>query len=334
MAPFTGANAAGQNALSGIAGSAGAFGSNYGAGASGLATQASPGSYSGAQGTANQANGALSSYLNSNYTNPYTNPGFSSAINTTLAKVIPQVSASFINGGRSDSGLAQAATTSAATDAVGNLVANQYNQNVTQQQNAANLANQNYATQAGLSLNASNALQSGGLTGMGVSTGAANDATNGYLNASGNQIKGAAIAPTIDQQQMSDLSTGLGAATMSQTDAQNNLNANIAGWNYNQMLPYNNLNMYMNEIGSPTAGQSSTTTPYYTNPMSNLLSGAAGGASLYNGLNKMSGGIANGIGNWLSGATSSANDQYANPYGATGLGQVIQGNNGMLGGGT
>jgi hypothetical protein len=57
-------------------------------------------------------------------------------------------------------------------------------------------------------------------------------------------------------------------------------------------------------------------------------------ASLMNGGGGGSGGIGNFLSNLFSGASASANSQYSNPYGATGLGQVIVGSNGLSGGGT
>lgn len=66
----------------------------------------------------------------------------------------------------------------------------------------------------------------------------------------------------------------------------------------------------------------------------NALSGGIGGvgqSALLYALMNQSG--PNGLSNLLSGATGSAASQYANPYGATGFGQVIVGDNGLMGGG-
>jgi hypothetical protein len=54
------------------------------------------------------------------------------------------------------------------------------------------------------------------------------------------------------------------------------LNANVAAYNYGQMLPWNDLSLLNS---ASTAGgvpaSSTTSTPYFTNPMANLLSGAS-----------------------------------------------------------
>jgi hypothetical protein len=71
----------------------------------------------------------------------------------------------------------------------------------------------------------------------------------------------------------------------------------------------------------------------------NALAGGLGGvgqnallASLLSS-NNSSGGGGNFLNNLFSGATGSALSQYANPYGATGAGQMIVGSSGLMGGG-
>lgn len=177
----------------------------------------------------NSANSALTNQLNPNQLNPFAAPGFQNVINQTLAQVLPQTSASFISGGRADSGLAQAAQTSAATNAIGSL------------------------------------------------------ANNNYLAEQQNQLKAGLEAPIVDQQQMGDLTTALGAAGQDQANAQNQINANVAQWNYNQALPFNMLGQYQNFVGGTGYG-GMTTTPMYSNNLANTLSGITGGLGLANGL--------------------------------------------------
>ena len=197
----------------------------------------SPGYTGETAGNFGQTQNVLGNELSQGFLNPWNSPAFGTVVNNTLASVIPQTSASFINGGRSDSGLATAAQTQAATNAVGNLAQNQYNTN------------------------------------LGIQQQAASQAANNYLTQQGNQLRGATLAPLIDQTQMQDATTALNTAGLTQQDQQNQINANVARWNYNQMLPSNMESQYQSWIqggGSPGLS-SSMSTPYFSNTMSNIL---------------------------------------------------------------
>ena len=89
-------------------------------------------------------------------------------------------------------------------------------------------------------------------------------------------------APSVDQAQLGDLGAAYSSASQLQANAQNQINAAQAAWNYNQELPFNMLGQYQNYIGGgyggSTTGQS--TTPYYSNTGANILSGLTGGASI------------------------------------------------------
>lgn len=214
---------------------------------SSLTSMLSPGYTSQTQPGFNASQNYLTGMVNGDTLNPFSAPGFQNVVNSTLANVLPATSASFINGGRSDSGLAQAAQTAASTNAVGGL------------------ANQNYVQEQGLQ------------------QGAANIASTNALTQQGNQLKGAAVAPSIDQSQLGDLNAGLSAAGMEQGNNQNTLNDLVARWNYGQTLPFNMLGQYQNYVGGTGYGGTTTgqsTTPYYSNTGANLLSGASGGAAL------------------------------------------------------
>jgi hypothetical protein len=171
------------------------------------------------QGTFNQGTGVLSNELSSSYLNPANSPTYETAISNALASALPAATASFANGNRSDSGLETAAATSAAANAAGGLAQTQYDTN----QGIQNLAAQQSATN--------------------------------LLTQQGNQAKDTLTAPGIDQANLTNLTTGLNTAGMSQTDAQNQINANVVAYNYGQMLPWNELSMYsgaINGTGMPT----------------------------------------------------------------------------------
>lgn len=216
-------------------------------------------------GATGQTSGETQNYLNSmiggSTLNPWSSPGFQSVVGNTLASVLPQTTASFINGGRTDSGLASEAATQGAMNAVGNLAFNQYNTQQNLQQQAV----------------------SQGLQQQGIQQSAADQLANNYLNQQGNVIKGAAVSPYVDQQTGADLTNAYNAASQLQSNAQNMITGQENAWNYNQDLPFNMLNEYSNIVGNTGYGSSSTSQtqqPYYSNTLSNLTSAASGLGSL------------------------------------------------------
>jgi len=263
------------------------------------------------------ANNVLGNELSTDYLNPWSSPSFGTVVNNTLASVIPATSASFVNGGRADSGLAQRAQTMAATDAVGNLAQQQYQANQAIQNQAVSQASQNnqnaatnaisaatgagnlYGTIGGLQQSAANAgagnyltqtgqqIQGAGVAGnnflgqQGNQNTAAGILSNNLLTQQGRQVQTAGVAPLIDQTQSGDLQNSFQAAGTNQTDLQNQLNAQIAAYNYGQMLPWNQLGLFENAVtgtGSP-GGTTSTSQPYFTNPSANVLGGVSAAAT-------------------------------------------------------
>lgn len=223
----------------------------------------------------NAAGGSLSKYFDPGFTDPYSNPGFNSTVQNTLASVMPSIQSGFNSAGRADSGLASRAASMGATDAVGQLALGQYNTNVGQQLSAAQQAQQDQQARA--------SLQQGAATNLaGTELGAAGTAANNFLTQQGNQIKGAAVAPLIDQTTLGDQNAALQTAGMTQSNLQNYINEGVQKYNYGQMLPWNNLGLYENAImgtGSP-GGTSTTTQPFFSNPTANILGGVSGAAAL------------------------------------------------------
>lgn len=223
-------------------------------------------------GTYWQGQGVLSNELNPGYLDPWNSPSFQTVVGNTLANAIPAATSSFTNGNRTGSGLATRAATMAATDAVGNLAQTQYQKN----QDIQNTAQQ--------------------------------QAANQYLTQQGNQIKAAAVAPMIDTSQLQDLNAGLQASNMSQTDLQNQINAQVQKWNYGEMLPWNMLQNYEAAImgtGNP-GGSSTTTQPYYSNDAANLLAGAGALGTAASGLAATG---AFGNAGWIAGLLGSISDE-------------------------
>lgn len=219
----------------------------YGSGGGNSAVQAansnvtntlSPGYTAGTSGAFGQGQDVLSNELSSSFLDPSNSPTYRTAMSNAMASAIPAATASFVNGNRSDSGLASAASTSAAANAAGGLAQQEYNNR------------------------------------LGIQNSAAAQAANNLLTQQANQTKTALVAPAIDQTQIGDLGTALSTAGMNQTDQQNQINANLARFNYGQMLPWNQLGLYENSVaGLGNTGSTGTTTqPYFTNPAANVLS--------------------------------------------------------------
>lgn len=222
----------------------------------------------------------LSKMLSGATLDPSSAPGFQSLVNRTMASVLPATDASFIKSGRSDSGLASAARSSALSDSIGNLGLNYY---LGQQQLQDSAAKQAAANQA---------------TGLNATLGAGGLASSNLLGQQGNQIKGAGIAPLIDQTQQQNVSTGLNAAGLNQQDAQNQINAAIQRFNFNQMQPWNTAGLYQGLIQGNYGSQGTTTTPYYQNPLASALSAGTG----ILGLNQMTGTAGQGFGSTALGS--------------------------------
>lgn len=234
-----------------------------------------------------QSQGYLSTMLGGAELDPFNSPGFQNVVNGTLANVIPAVSSSFINGGRTDSGLATAAETSAATNAIGQLANQNYVQEQGLQQQAAGQAAQNEALGLNTTLGATGQAAANQANAYSTLLGAQGLTSNNFLTQQGNQLKGDLEAPMVDQGNLSNLTTALNASGMSQSDIQNQLNANIAAYNYGQMEPWNQLGMFESAVtgtGSP-GGQTTTTQPYFSNTGANLLSAGLGAAGLAAGVN-------------------------------------------------
>jgi hypothetical protein len=206
----------------------------------------SPGYTAQTEGTFGNANSTINNELSSSYLNPANSPAYATAMSNALATAVPAATAGFVNGNRSDSGLASAAAASGAANAAGGLAQQQYDVNQGVQNQAASLGSQNLLTQEN------------------------------------QQNQASLYAPMVDQESLNNLTTGLNTAGMNQTNAQNQLNANIAAYNYGQMLPWNQLGLYEGAVtgtGNP-GGSSSTTQPYFNNSTANTISAAEGIGSI------------------------------------------------------
>ena len=80
----------------------------------------------------------LAPYTNPAYLNPMGTPGFGDALAATNADITNQVNSSFAKAGRDMSGMNQQDLARGLSQGEGQLISNQYNQNVAAQQNAMN----------------------------------------------------------------------------------------------------------------------------------------------------------------------------------------------------
>lgn len=138
----------------------------------------------GGGGALNQAGNVNQNYLdyakatqplasNTNY-NPYSTPGFSDALNTTIADITNATNGQFAAAGRDFSGANSQALGRGILQGVAPTIAAQYNQNVTNQQNAASGLYNAGNTNAGIL----SGLQQQYLTNQGTGVGAASSATD------------------------------------------------------------------------------------------------------------------------------------------------------------
>ena len=109
----------------------------------------------------------------------------------------------------------------------------------------------------------------------------AQQASQNYLQGQGQQLVGAQIAPSLNAATMGNLQSALGAAGMPQQLQQQQIDALMQQWNFNQMQPYNKLGLFQGEVGGTGYGSSSTLQqPYFNNTGGQLLSGATGIGSM------------------------------------------------------
>lgn len=94
----------------------------------------------------------------------------------------------------------------------------------------------------------------------------------------GNQAQGVYNTRIGGQQQV------LGAGNQIQNQSQNLIDASKAGYDYNQNLPYQNLNKYEGELSQLMPGTGQQSNPYFTNPGANTLGMLLGGEQLYKGM--------------------------------------------------
>lgn len=135
---------------------------------------------------------------------------------------------------------------------------------------------------AGQAMNAYALQQQGGLQ----------NKTN-MLNAQGDQLRASALGPTIDQSAYANLGALAGVGDVQQQQKQKEIEAQMQKYNFNQMAPYQQAQLIAGLITGANPNTPSQTgtqsTPYYENPMGDLLGLGLKGASIYSGLGGLGG---------------------------------------------
>lgn len=233
------------------------------------------------------------------------NPYFQQMSDTLKANILPGINAQFANSGRGNSGLAARAASEGLGDSIGNLAYQNYQQGLTQQQNAAgaltglattgatglsnnfNTGIANQLNAGNLGLNAGNLGINAGNLGIGAGNlglSAGNQAISGAnlgLNAAQLGPLLQAMGLSADQAQLLAGQTQQGFQQSQDTDAQTR-------YNYNAQLPYQNLQNYIANItgqiggtGSSSSTSNTTATPAQPSFFNQLLGGLAGVGSFF-----------------------------------------------------
>lgn len=112
---------------------------------------------------------------------------------------------------------------------------------------------------------------------------AASGLSSNYSTAAGQQNTANLVAPSTQGLGYTDLSNAFSAGGAEQEFGQNTINDAIARYNYQQTLPYNNLDWFNSVLTGNNFGTSTLTSPYFkprTGGATGALGGAAGGAAL------------------------------------------------------
>lgn len=112
---------------------------------------------------------------------------------------------------------------------------------------------------------------------------AAAQGMQGRLSAQQDQLRAAALAPTLQQGEIQRLNQLLSSGAIQQSQGQDEINAARDLWNETQQGPWNRLNQYMSTIGQPQAGSvGPQNTPQGPSTAQSILGGGLAGATVGN----------------------------------------------------
>ena len=243
---------------------------------------------SGADVLSNAAHGGLTSNMGVDTLNQFAsgdmakagNPYFQSMAQSIAANVLPSIQGQFAQGNRLDSGLASRAVGEGLGGAIGNLAYQNYQQGLGQQLGAAGTLSNIGQNRVQDQLSAALGLGQLGQGNLQAQIAGAQGLSGNYNTAVGNQLSGIGQAQNLNQQYMGGLGTAAEAGGELQNQSQAQINDAIQRYNYNQQLPYSNLNNYMNLIQGNYGGTSATSQPYFNNTLGQIGAGLGGIASI------------------------------------------------------
>lgn len=202
--------------------------------------------------------------------NPYTN----ALSKSVLSQVVPSIESQFIQGGGLSSPGAAYATSQGATAALApTLFARQQQEEQNQMSAAQQLAATRLAQeQAGMGaagqLAGSRLAQEG--QGIGAAGQLANTQTqagtglsNAFSSGMQNMLGGLALSPGTESNLFTPGQNLFSAGGAQQQLNQQQLNGDVARWNYNQTLPFNALNQYIGEITGNYGGTTNLDQPFF-----------------------------------------------------------------------
>jgi len=107
-------------------------------------------------------------------------------------------------------------------------------------------------------------------------------AFSNYQNERGLQQQAAGLAPTLANQDYTDIAALQSAGNTIQGQQQQDINAAMQKWAYNQNLPNQQLATYDQAIAGAPGGTTTSQQPYYNpSPLSQILGGLTAGAGLF-----------------------------------------------------
>lgn len=189
------------------------------------------------------------------------NPYFQQMSDNIKAQVLPGINSQFSQAGRGNSGLAGRAVGQGLGDSIGSLAYQNYQQGLTQQQQAAQALS-------------------------GISQQGASGLASNFQNNAADRLNAASLDPTLQNTGINAGNASLLAGTTEQglqqgylTDAQNR-------YNYGQQQPYANLQNYISNItgqtgGTGTSTSSGTSTPAIPSFWNQALGAGLGAASFF-----------------------------------------------------
>jgi hypothetical protein len=232
---------------------------------------------------ANPSNSYFQDVMNGNYLN--SNPYLTGMYNAATQPMVQQYQQAIAPGIASQFSAAGRFGSSAHQDAITNA-----NQTLAQGlgNTAANIYGNAYGQERGLQQQAAQGLGSNYMNAAGLQNAAAQGLAGNYNFASGQQQNAINAAPGLANAAYTDIGQLGNFGAAQQAFNQQNLNANIARFDYGQNQPLMNLQNYASLLqgGSPYASKSTTTGGGGSNPFAAAIGTGLMGNSLYNAGNE------------------------------------------------